>query len=63
MAIQHYTMVSLNLIVNCLKINKINLFIASRNGHERTVKLLIEANADLNIQDENGKTALHIGKY
>ena len=40
----HYIRVSLNLIV---KNNKINLFIASYDGHERTVKLLIEAGGDL----------------
>ena len=56
-------MVSLNLIVNCLKINKINLFIASLYGHEGTVKLLIDANADMNIQNKYGSTALHRGKY
>ena len=54
--------VSLNLIVNCLKINKINLFIASIGGNEGIVKLLIDANADLNIQDKDGRTALHKGK-
>ena len=54
--------VSLNLIVNCLKINKINLFIASKWGHEGTVKLLIDANANANIRDSKGWTALKLGK-
>ena len=44
------------------KINKINLFIASWKGHEQTVKLLLEAGADLNIKNSNGYTALHYGK-
>ena len=54
---QHYIGVSLNLTVNCLKINKINIMIASRRGHKGTVKLLIDANADLNIQEKDGSTA------
>ena len=32
------------------------------NGLEGIVKLLIEANADLNIQDKDGWAALHLGK-
>ena len=51
---QHYTLVSLNLIINYFKINKINLFIASLKGDEGIVKLLLEANADLNIQEKDG---------
>ena len=42
--------------------NKIILFIASSEGNEGIVKLLIEANADLNIQDKDGWAALHHGK-
>ena len=45
-----------------MKIIKINLFIASYNGHEGIVKLLIEANADVNIQANSGYTALNWGK-
>ena len=48
--------------MKCLKINKINLFKASWKGHEGIVKILIDANADLNIQDKDGDTALHNGK-
>ena len=46
-----------------MKINKINLFIASSGGCEKIVKLLIKAKSDVNIQGENGWTALHIGLY
>ena len=59
---QHYTGVSLNLTINCLKIKEINLLIASEKGNEGIVKLLIDANADINIQDKSGSTAFHIGK-
>ena len=45
-----------------LKINKINLFLASEKGHGGIVKLLIDAKADLNIQDKHGSTALRKGK-
>ena len=44
------------------KNNNINLFIAYINGHEKTVKLLLEAGADLNIKNNDGDTALHHGK-
>ena len=44
------------------KNNKINLFKASRWGHEQTVKLLLEAGADRNIKNIIGDTALHWGK-
>ena len=59
---QHYTGVSINLIINCLKIYKINLFIASHWGREGTVKLLIEANANVLIKNKDGKTALDLGE-
>ena len=39
-----------------------NLFIASNEGHEQTVKLLLEAGADRNIKNIIGYTALHWGK-
>ena len=45
-----------------LKINKINLFIASIDGHEKIVKLLIDAGSDLNIKTNSGQTVLHIGE-
>ena len=43
-------------------INKINLFIASLNENLGTVKLLIDANADLNIKTNSGSTALDLGE-
>ena len=50
-------------MVNCLKkINEINLFIASWEGHYDTVKLLIDANADVNIKTNNGFLALNVGQ-
>lgn len=44
------------------------LFLACQNasdwsGHEEAIKLLISNGADLNIQDENGNTPLHIALY
>ena len=42
-------------------LNKINLFIASYEGNEGIVKLLIDANADVDIKNKDGKTALHRG--
>ena len=39
-----------------------NLFIASNEGHEQTVKLLLEAGADRYIKNNDGSTALHYGK-
>jgi ankyrin repeat protein len=32
---------------------------ASGNGHDEIVSYLIEAGADLNLQNETGNTALH----
>ena len=58
---QHYTGVSLNLTINCLKIKEINLLIASEKGNEGIVKLLIDANADVDIKNIYGSTALHMG--
>ena len=45
------------------------LFIASFNAsgdsssHEKVIEILISSGADLNIQDENGNTPLHIALY
>ena len=62
LVIQHYTWVSLNFIINFLKINKIYLFIASWKGHEGTVRLLADEGADLNIKSNSGWTAFQVGK-
>src|SRR5450432_1000179 len=35
------------------------LHLASKNGHEEVVKLLLEAKADVNVQDSYGGTALY----
>ena len=51
-------------MVNCSKINKIYLFIASGSivGKYTIVRLLIDAGADLNIKNNAGDTALHVGQ-
>ena len=49
----------LKLIVILILVLKLQLFhLASQWGHESIVKLLLENNADINIQCNNGFTAL-----
>ena len=36
-------------------------FLASKEGHKEIANILIESNVELNAQDKDGLTALHIG--
>jgi ankyrin repeat protein len=39
------------------------LFIAAEAGYLEIVQRLIENNADINMKENDGWTALHIGRY
>jgi ankyrin repeat protein len=48
---------------NIFQVNENNLFLASRSvrGNDEIVERLINAGIGINIKDNNGRTALHLG--
>ena len=42
--------------------NTTPIIVAAMNGHEKTVKLLIERGAEVNDRDGNGKSALYYAR-
>jgi ankyrin repeat protein len=38
------------------------LYLAARDGHEKVVEMLLKAEAEVNIRDDRGVTALHLAE-